>query len=156
MKHLYEYDDEEIKSMMTDLEGVGHGQPKGWIIAIDFPNSYNTATGTSYLAIVAETIGEALNLFVNYLVEVGIVYEGDVEDMLEGSDNFYSIISDKIILPGGEDIAIINMWQGLTPISKNSSLVEMDTDNILYTMEELKKTFSNVESVLRQHKIGNL
>ena len=24
MKHLYEYEDEEIKSMMTDLEGIGH------------------------------------------------------------------------------------------------------------------------------------
>jgi hypothetical protein len=33
MRHLYEYEDEEIKTLMGDLEGVGHGQLKGWLIS---------------------------------------------------------------------------------------------------------------------------
>ena len=32
LKHLYEYDDDEIRSMMGDLEEVGHGSLKGWLI----------------------------------------------------------------------------------------------------------------------------
>jgi len=32
LKHLYEYDDDEIRSMMSDLEEVGHGSLKGWLI----------------------------------------------------------------------------------------------------------------------------
>ena len=31
MKHLYEYEDEEIRSMMGDLEGVGHGPLVGYM-----------------------------------------------------------------------------------------------------------------------------
>ena len=31
MKHLYEYEDEEIKSMMTDLEGIGHEPLVGYM-----------------------------------------------------------------------------------------------------------------------------
>jgi hypothetical protein len=47
------------------------------------------------------------------------------------------------------------VWEGLTPISKKSYIAERGTGNILYTMEELKKEFTNVEAILRANKKGN-
>lgn len=160
MKHLYEYEEEEIKSMMTDLEGVGHGQLKGWLISCIFEGYHNAAEGTAYVSIVAETPREAMSLFATLL---GDIYSMDAEVLKKAldeteSDNF-SLLGKNIFssdMGDNEDSPyIFNVWEGLIPISKKSYIAERGTGNILYTMEELKKEFTNVESVLRANKKGN-
>lgn len=160
MRHLYEYEDEEIKTMMTDLEDVGHGQLKGWLISCIFEGYHNAADGTAYVSVVAETPREAMSLFATLL---GDIYSMDAEVLKKAldeteSDNF-SLLGKNIFLSDSGDNEdspfIFNVWEGLIPISKKSYIAERGTGNILYTMEELKKEFTNVESVLRANKKGN-
>jgi hypothetical protein len=42
MKHLYEYEDKEIMDLMGDLETVGQGPMKGWLITIISRSGLNT------------------------------------------------------------------------------------------------------------------
>jgi hypothetical protein len=160
MKHLYEYEDEEIKTMMTDLEGVGHGSLKGWLISCMFEGYHNAADGTAYVSIVAENSREAMSSFATL---IGNIYSMDAEVLKEALDkteidNFALLGKNIFSLDSGSDDDspfIFNVWEGLIPISKTSYIEERGTDNILYTMEELKKEFTNVESVLRANKKGN-
>jgi len=48
MKHLYEYEDKEIMDLMGDLEEVGHGPTKGWLIKVT--NSHGLTTGEIVIA----------------------------------------------------------------------------------------------------------
>ena len=160
MKHLYEYEDEEIKTMMTDLEGVGHGQLKGWLISCIFEGYHNAADGTAYVSIGAENSREAMSLFANLIGDIYSIDDEILEEALGKTEiDSFSLLGKNIFSldSGGDDDSpfIFNVWEGLTPISKKSFIQERGTGNILYTMEDLKKEFTNVESVLRANKKGN-
>jgi len=160
MKHLYEYEDEEIKTMMTDLEGVGHGSLKGWLISCIFEGYHNAADGTAYVSIGAENSREAMSLFANLIGDIYSIDDDLIKKALDetGIDNFGLLGKNIFSLDSGSDDDspfIFNVWDGLTPISKKSYIAERGTGNILYTMEELKKEFTNVESILRSNKKGN-
>ena len=160
MKHLYEYEDEEIKNLMTDLEGVGHEYLKGWLISCMFEGYHNAAEGTAYVSIGAKNSREAISLFADL---IGDIYSIDAEVLKEAldktkSDDFSLLGKNIFSLDSGDNEDspfIFNVWEGLVPISKIPFVEERGTGNILYTMEELKKEFTNVESVLRANKKGN-
>ena len=162
MKHLYEYEDEEIKSMITDLEGVGQGPLKGWLISCVFKGFHNAADGTAYISIGAETIREAMSLFATFYGEVYDVETKDLREMLEATheDDFvqlaYNLLRVTPELDEHEVLQFLSIWDGLNPISKKSFIEQRGTNNIMYTLDEIKKEFSNVESVLRANKSGNV
>jgi hypothetical protein len=159
MKHLYEYEDEEIKNLMTDLEGVGHEYLKGWLISCMFKGYHNAAEGTAYVSIGAKNSREAMSLFADLLGDIYSINPEVLKEALDKtkSDNF-SLLGKNILFSESDDDAstfIFNVWEGLVPISKIPFVEERGTGNISYTMEELKKEFTNVESVLRANKKGN-
>jgi hypothetical protein len=153
MRHLYEYEDEEIKSMMTDLEEVGHGQLKGWIVyGIPF-NSNDTINGGAYYAITAENKDQAIYYF---LGESITNYE-DAEKLQDSSQPKTFKEADEALMNWYDDemgVSVKMVWEGLTPKkSKPSSEVYL-SNNIVLTLERLKEHFLNVESVLKSNPDG--
>jgi hypothetical protein len=160
MKHLYEYEDEEIKSMMTDLEGVGHGSLKGWLISCSLKGYHNASEGSCYLCIGATDVREAMSLYATFLGDVyGFPTEILKEALKQTKDDSFSSLGEAIFSSDStsdeEPPSILNVWKDLIPNSKNSFIEEFDTNNIIFTLDELKKQFKNLESVLRSNKIGN-
>ncbi len=58
LKPLYEYEDDEIMDLIRDLEKVGHGPMKGWVIKIT--NKHGLVTGE---IVIAEDWKEAQEIY---------------------------------------------------------------------------------------------
>lgn len=153
MKHLYEYEDEEIKTMITDLEGVGHGQLKGWIVyGIPF-NSNDTTEGGVYYAITAEN----KDLAIYYFLGESMLDYDDARFLYDNTDPKSFKEADEVLLEHFNDeqgVSVKMVWEGLTPKKSKPSAEVYLSNNIVLTLEKLKEHFSNVESVLKSNPEG--
>ena len=75
MKHLYEYEDEEIKSLIGDLRGVGHGLTEEEEDMKEFINQFGGGMGP-------EEYAETLFDYYNHPEEYDIDENGDYYDMI--------------------------------------------------------------------------
>jgi hypothetical protein len=75
MKHLYEYEDEEIKGLIGDLRGVGHGLTEEEEDMKDFINQFGGGMDP-------EEYAETLFDYYNHPEEYDIDESGDYYDMI--------------------------------------------------------------------------
>ena len=75
MKHLYEYEDEEIKGLIGDLRGVGHGLTEEEEDMKEFINQFGGGMDP-------EEYAETLFDYYNHPEEYGIDENGDYYDMI--------------------------------------------------------------------------
>lgn len=154
MRHLYEYEDEEIKTMMTDLEGVGHGQLKGWIVyGIPF-NSGDAEERGVYYSITAENIKQAVYYF---LLEVLHGESDELEALFRFSQPETFREAEEALsehFENEEGVSIELVWEGLIPKKSNPSSDSYFSANVLLCLENLKENFSNVEFVLKANPSG--
>lgn len=158
MKHLREYSSKDLEDLTGDLESIGQGQLKGWIIAVSNYFDDSPSEGTAFFAISAFNVKEAYDLFKG---EIHDLFHFDVED--EKIDQEYTlsqVISDLSDIVGkNSDWAygfnLLGHWEGLYPKSKDPKISYINDLNPLVIMENLNKEFSNAQSILASNRMGN-
>ena len=150
MKHLREYEEQEVKDLMGDLEKIGQNPPKGWILSV-FP--YNTSDGpergpkgTLYYAITAHTLQEAYFLVAE---ANGGLPETELEELVSDVEDF-SDLEDVIASASEYESGFIYLqhWEGLVPRNRETNLVEISNSNPFGVIKELSKEFTNVQAVM--------
>ena len=150
MKHIKEYEEDEIKSLMGDLEKIGQGPLKGWILAV-FPFDVDGPLsggfqGTRYYAVTAYTLQEALFLVAE--TNLGLE-ERELSELISDIDSF-SEIEDVINSASDHETGFVYLqeWKGLIPKSKTPKLVEIEDPNPFVVIKELSQEFTNVQAVM--------
>lgn len=150
MKHIREYEEEEVKGLMGDLEKIGQGPLKGWILAVfpfeaDGPLS-GGFQGTRYYAVTAYTLQEALFLVAE--ANLGLE-ESELSELISDIDSF-SEIEDVINSASDYDSGFVYLqeWKGLIPKSKTPKVVKIEDSNPFVVIKELNQEFTNVQSVM--------
>jgi hypothetical protein len=91
MKHLREYEEQDIKDLMGDMKTIGQAPMEGWIVSISPFDVDNPSRGTKYYAITADNVKEAY-----VMVSEDWIYEDeDLVSFVEDIDNFTEL-SEKI------------------------------------------------------------
>ena len=150
MKHIREYEEQEIRDLMGDLEKVGQNPPKGWVLAV-FPFDVDGPLsggfqGTRYYAVTAYTLKEALFLVAEANLELG---EEELSDLISDVDSF-SEIEDVINSSSDHETGFVYLqeWEGLIPKSKTPKVVEVEDSNPFIVIKKLDQEFTNVQSVM--------
>jgi hypothetical protein len=148
MKHLYEYDDQVVDNLMKNLDRVGQGHMKGWIIAVVPFDQDGSNVGTSYYAVVAETIEEGFNMLLDYATP-------EPEDPLkfETWEELLEKISDLQGWDYGDKF--LAAWKGLTPRVNTPKVEKIRRPSPFEVISELDKYFINVQSIMVSNPNGN-
>ena len=147
MRHLYEYDDEEVRSLMGDLDKVGHEHTKGWYVeSIDSDGYYS---GIVFIAKNNQELLElALKVFSsskNNVFVSGEMYRSSSGGV--GFDNpLRAVLSDQI---RRDEIKYHSFYEGLHPRASFKSLYYFfPATNPYATTEILDKYFANAKSIV--------
>ena len=152
MKHLREYEEQDIKDLMGDMETIGQAPFKGWIVSIAPFDTESTAVGAKYYAITADNVKEAYAL----IAEDWIYEEEDLDSFVEGVKNFTDLSEDI-----GEStdyqmgFVVLGVWEGLRPTAKKSELVVIEGVNPFEAGRLLSQKFINAQSVMAANPKGN-
>jgi hypothetical protein len=152
MKHLREYEEQDIKDLMGDMETIGQAPLKGWIVSVAPFDTESTAIGAKYYAITADNVKEAYAL----IAEDWIYEEEDLDSFVEEVENFTDLSGDI-----GEStdyqmgFVVLGVWEGLRPTAKKSELVVIEGVNPFEAGRLLSQKFTNAQSVMSANPKGN-
>ena len=152
MKHLREYEEQDIKDLMGDMETIGQAPLKGWIVSVAPFDTESTAIGAKYYAITADNVKEAYAL----IAEDWIYEEEDLDSFVEEVKNFTDLSEDI-----GEStdyqmgFVVLGVWEGLRSTSKKAELVVIDGINPFEAGRLLSQKFINAQSVMAANPKGN-
>jgi hypothetical protein len=152
MKHLREYEEQDIKDLMGDMETIGQAPLKGWIVSVAPFDTESTAIGAKYYAITADNVKEAYAL----IAEDWIYEEEDLDSFVEEVENFTDLSGDI-----GEStdyqmgFVVLGVWEGLRPTAKKSELVVIEGVNPFEAGRLLSQKFINAQSVMAANPKGN-
>jgi hypothetical protein len=147
MRHLYEYDDEEVRSMMRDLDSIGHEHTKGWYAEyIDRDGYYQ---GIVFIAKnnqeLLELALKAFNVSKGDILVHGEMYKSSRGGM--GYDNPLRAILAH--LSRKDEINYNGLYEGLHPRGSFKSLYyAFPATNPYATIEILDKYFGNAKSIV--------
>lgn len=152
MKHLREYEEQDIKDLMGDMKTIGQAPLKGWIVSVAPFDTELTAHGAKYYAITADNVKEAYAL----IAEDWIYEEEDLDSFVEEAENFTDLSGDI-----GEStdyqmgFVVLGVWEGLRPTAKKSELVVIEGVNPFEAGRLLSQKFTNAQSVMSANPKGN-
>ena len=136
LKHLYEYDDDEIRSMMSDLEEVGHGALKGWLIMVT-----NNQGGCGAEMIIADDWKKATMIY-------------DKHGNLGGKGVHLASELSKFKTSG--NIISWDILDGFNAKGYKEGYKKWDMANPYYTTQVLNHFFSNAESIMNNIYINKI
>ena len=152
MKHLREYEEQEIKDLMGDMTSIGQDPLKGWIVSVAPFDTESTAIGAKYYAITADNVKEAYAL----IAEDWIYEEEDLDSFVEEVKNFTELsekINDESDYQMG--FVVLGVWEGLRSTSKKAELVVIEGVNPFEAGRLLSQKFTNAQSVMAANPKGN-
>ena len=147
MKHLKEYEEEDVRDLMGDLETVGHEQLKGWYMQTN--SSRGEGMGRMIFAHNEEELikifGEEFNYFTRepgYPNKVGQAWKGGKTLYNNFIDAFVGYASDFEKFPF---ISMIKDLKVRDASSKKPGLISFPTYNSFLVSEQLEKNFYNAK-----------
>jgi hypothetical protein len=148
MKHLYEYEEQDVQGLMKDLEKVGHGPMKGWILSVVPFDTEGSNVGTTYYAIAAGTIEEAYAMVAEDWIP-------EMEDPINPES--WGDLLEKIeeILEWETGAKLLAAWEGLTCRKKDPTIEVIRSASPFDVINMLNKEFTNVQSVMSTSPKGN-
>jgi hypothetical protein len=152
MKHLREYEEQDIKDLMGDMKTIGQDPLKGWIVSVAPFDTELTAHGAKYYAITADNVKEAYAL----IAEDWIYEEEDLDSFVEEVENFTDLsgaIGESTDYQMG--FVVLGVWEGLRPTAKKSELVVIEGVNPFEAGRLLSQKFTNAQSVMSANPKGN-
>lgn len=158
MRHIREYEEQDVKDLMGDMETIGQAPLKGWIVSVapfdtEFTFSSTSAlAGTKYYAITADNAKEAYAL----IAEDWIYEEEDLDSFVEEVKNFTDLSEDICELTERSmGFVVLGVWEGLRSTSKKAELVVIDGINPFEAGRLLNQKFTNAQSVMAANPKGN-
>jgi hypothetical protein len=136
LKHLYEYDDDEIRSMMSDLEEVGHGSLKGWLIIMVNLNGQTLAE-----MVIADDWKKATTIY-------------DKHGNLGGRG--VHLASELARYKTVRNITSWDIIDGFNAKGYKEGYKKWDMANPYYTVEVLNHFFSNAETIMSNVNVNKL
>ena len=152
MRHIREYEEQDIKDLMGNMETIGQAPLKGWIVSVAPFDTESTAVGAKYYAITADNVKEAYAL----IAEDWIYEEEDLDSFVEEVKNFTDLSED--ICKSTEyqmGFVVLGVWEGLRSTSKKAELVVIDGINPFEAGRLLNQKFTNAQSVMSANLKGN-
>lgn len=153
MKHLKEYEDEDVRGLMGDLETIGHEQLKGWYIGMINEEGY-----FSIYVILAYNEGEVEQMIREdwgrwahkYMPEmIGNAYKGRNKLFNNFLDALLSNLMDK------EELKFYQIHKDLivkNPAEKKPMILNFPGYNPILATEKLEEIFSNVKQKMSEGK----
>jgi hypothetical protein len=152
MKHLREYEEQDIKDLMGDMETIGQAPLKGWIVSVGPFDAELTAHGAKYYAITADNVKEAYAL----IAEGWIYEEEDLDSFVEEVKDFTDLSGDIAESTDYQmGFVVLGVWEDLRPTAKKSELVVIEGINPFEAGRLLSQKFSNAQSVMSANPKGN-
>ena len=152
MRHIREYEEQDIKDLMGNMETIGQAPLKGWIVSVAPFDTESTAVGAKYYAITADNVKEAYAL----IAEDWIYEEEDLDSFVEEVKNFTDLSED---IGGSTDyqmgFVVLGVWEGLRSTSKKAELVVIEGVNPFEAGRLLSQKFINAQSVMAANPKGN-
>jgi len=136
LKHLYEYDDDEIRSMMGDLEEVGHGSLKGWLII-----TVNTHGLSLAEMVIADDWKKATMIY-------------DKHGNLGGKG--VHLASELARIKTSGNLSGWDIIDGFNAKGYKEGYKKWDMANPYYTVEVLNHFFSNAETIMSNVNVNKL
>jgi hypothetical protein len=136
LKHLYEYDDEELKDLMGDLEGVGLGNLKGWLIIMVNLNGQTLAE-----MVIADDWKKATTIY-------------DKHGNLGGRG--VHLASELARYKTVRNITSWDIIDGFNAKGYKEGYKKWDMANPYYTTQVLNHFFSNAETIMNNIHINNM
>lgn len=131
------------RDLTYDLQDLGMETYKGWVVCTLTKN--NDDIGVGITAIVAKNVGEAGVLMCD---QFGVDTEDELEkaakiESLEDIDEIFNDIFDYDTI-----FMVEKVYEGLQPISMESTSLEIDWINPVMAVKDLKSMFRNVDQVM--------
>jgi hypothetical protein len=131
------------RDLTYDLQDLGMETYKGWAVCTLTNN--NDDIGVGITAIVAKNVGEAGVLMCD---QFGVDTEDELEkaakiESLEDIDEIFNDIFDYDTI-----FMVEKVYEGLQPISMESTSLEIDWINPVMAVKDLKSMFRNVDQVM--------
>jgi hypothetical protein len=136
LKHLYEYDDDEIRQMMGDLEEVGHGSLKGWLII-----TVNTHGLSLAEMVIADDWKKATMIY-------------DKHGNLGGKG--VHLASELARIKTSGNLSGWDIIDGFNAKGYKEGYKKWDMANPYYTVEVLNHFFSNAETIMSNVNVNKL
>lgn len=136
LKHLYEYDDDEIRQMMGDLEEVGHGSLKGWLII-----TVNVHGLTVAEMVIADDWKKATMIY-------------DKHGNISGSG--VNLASELARMKSSGNLASWDILDGFNAKGYREGYKKWDMANPYYTTQVLNHFFSNPETIINNLSVNKL
>ena len=147
MRHLYEYDDSEVRSMMGDLDTIGHEHTKGWYSeCIDRDGYYQG------IVFIAKNNQELLELSLKAfpISKEDILVHGEMYKSSRGGMGYDNPLRAILAhLSRKDDIKYSTFYGGLYPRGSFKSLYYVfPATNPYANIEILDKYFANAKSII--------
>jgi hypothetical protein len=136
LKHLYEYDDDEIRQMMGDLEEVGHGSLNGWLII-----TVNTHGLSLAEMVIADDWKKATMIY-------------DKHGNLGGKG--VHLASELARIKTSGNLSGWDIIDGFNAKGYKEGYKKWDMANPYYTVEVLNHFFSNAETIMSNVNVNKL
>ena len=136
LKHLYEYDDDEIRSMMSDLEEVGHGSLKGWLIVM-----VNLSGQTLVEMLIADDWKKATMIY-------------DKQGILGGKG--VHLASELAKYKTDRNLISWDIIDGFDAKGYKEGYKKWDMANPYYTIQVLNHFFSNADTIMNNINVNKI
>jgi hypothetical protein len=152
MKHIKEFEDQDLQDMMGNLERVGHERLKGWYIGTINEDGY---FGISVILAhndseVEEILREKWRWAKNYMPEkIGNAYKGKNNLF----DNFLDALMSNVL--GAEEIKFYQMYKNLAirdSTGKKPGLLSFPGYNPILASEKLDEIFIDIRQKMSAEK----
>jgi hypothetical protein len=152
MRHLKEFEEDEIFSDVDDLSALGFDTYSGYVIAYNTTNAGNViGWGYSLVVIIANSEKQAIDTFLSDYED----WEGDLADIKEWEDVVMEL-DDWFGMDGV--VYIDSIWRGLKPrVLKNEPSIEtINAYNPYSAIQDLEKMFSNAKEIMTKYPLGGM
>jgi hypothetical protein len=152
MKHLREFDDQEIQDLMGDLEKVGHERLKGWYIGTINEEGY-----FGICAVLAHNEGELEQIMRESWRWAKQYMPERIGDAYKGRNTLYNNFLDALMsnLMYDEVIKFSQVFKDLAvknSAGKKPSLLTFPGYNPIIATEKLEELFSNIRQKMLEEK----
>jgi hypothetical protein len=135
MKHIKEYSDDELSDLLGDLESVGQGPLRGWMLCIANRNGLSTIE-----ILIANDWEEALNIY-------------DKNGQFQGKN--LHLVSDLSKLRLSGVIVYWDILDGFKAKAYKKGYKKWQNNNPYTTVEILDHFFTNSKDILKNHAINS-
>lgn len=152
MKHLKEYEEEDVRDLMGDLETIGHEQLKGWYIGMINEEGY-----FSIYAILAHNEGEVEQMIRKDWKWAGKNIPEKFGNAYGGRNNLFNSFLDALMsnLMRGDELRFYQMHKDLivkNPTGKKPMILNFPGYNPILATEKLEELFSNIKQKMSEEK----